>query len=520
MGLCYAEPLVEIVKPGRPSIFYGNLTPELMSEIVRDYLVGDDPRPDLAMGTRGDGIIDGIPRLSDLPVLRRQVRIALRNCGNIDPTDIGQYVAAGGYGGLKKALLEMTPQGVIDEITRAGLRGRGGAGFPTARKWQFCRDAPGSVKYAVCNADEGDPGAFMDRSILEGRPHSVLEGLAIAGYAIGAAVGYVYVRTEYPLAVKRLRTAVSQAEERGLLGTDIFGTGFGFSVRVMEGAGAFVCGEETALLASIESRRGTPRPRPPFPAQSGLDGKPTIINNVKTLSMVPPIIERGADWFAGIGTEKSKGTAVFALTGKIANSGLVEVPMGTPLSTIIYEIGGGIPRGKRLKAVQTGGPSGGCIPARFVDLPVDYESLAKSARSWAPAAWSSWTRPPAWSTWPAISSASPSPSRAASVRPAAWGPGRCCRFSPESPRARAATRISTPPVRRPDGQGVLPLRTGPDLAQPGSLHDQLLPRRVRGPYQREKLPGGGLRRLDDLALPAHLPCGDQHPPVCRPDRRG
>ena len=375
IGLCFAEPLIEIAKPGRPSVFYGNLTPELMSEITRDYLGGDDPRPDLALGTRGEGTIDGIPRMVDLPVLKPQVRIALGNCGNIDPGDIEQYVAAGGYAGLKKALTQMTPQGVIDEITKAGLRGRGGAGFPTGRKWQFCRDAPGSVKYAVCNADEGDPGAFMDRSLLESTPHSIIEGLTIAGYAIGAAVGYVYVRTEYPLAVKRLRNAVAQAEERGMLGSDIFGSGFDFAIRVMEGAGAFVCGEETALLASIESKRGTPRPRPPFPAQAGLDGKPTIINNVKTLCMACRIIDQGADWFASIGTEKSPGTAVFALTGKIANSGLVEVAMGTPLSTIVYDIGGGIPRGKRLKAIQTGGPSGGCIPARLVDLPVDYDSL-------------------------------------------------------------------------------------------------------------------------------------------------
>ncbi|MCL5734093.1 MAG: FAD-dependent oxidoreductase [Actinobacteria bacterium] len=375
IGLCYAEPLIEVIKPGRPSVFFGNLTPELTSEVVKDYLVGDDPRPDLAFATRGEGAVPGISRLDDLPVLKSQVRIALGNCGSIDPDDIGQYLATGGYSGLRRALLDMTPQGVIDEISRAGLRGRGGAGFSTGRKWQLCRDAAGSVKYAVCNADEGDPGAFMDRSILESTPQSVIEGLAIAGYAIGAATGYVYVRAEYPLAVKRLRNAVAQAEEGGFLGRDIFGSGFSFSVQVMEGAGAFVCGEETALLASIESKRGTPRPRPPFPAQAGLDGKPTIINNVKTLCMACQIIQQGADWFAGIGTENSRGTAVFALTGKIANSGLVEVAMGTPLSTIVYEIGGGIPRGKRLKAIQTGGPSGGCIPARLVDLPVDYDTL-------------------------------------------------------------------------------------------------------------------------------------------------
>jgi NADH-quinone oxidoreductase subunit F len=264
---------------------------------------------------------------------------------------------------------------VIEEVNKSGLRGRGGAGFPTGRKWEFCRNATGSQKYVICNADEGDPGAFMDRSILEADPHAVIEGLTIAAYAVGASEGYIYARAEYPLAVSRLHTALNQARERGFLGNNILDSGFNFTVHLKEGAGAFVCGEETALIASIESLRGMPRPRPPFPAQSGLDGKPTIINNVKTLASVPVIIERGADWFANIGTEKSKGTVVFALTGKIANSGLVEVPMGTPLSRIIYDVGGGIPRDKRFKAVQTGGPSGGCIPARFIDLPVDYESL-------------------------------------------------------------------------------------------------------------------------------------------------
>ncbi|MFH0917187.1 MAG: NADH-ubiquinone oxidoreductase-F iron-sulfur binding region domain-containing protein, partial [bacterium] len=370
-GLCGRGPSVVVEPDG---VFYLGVEAEDAAEIVESHILRGTPVERLFYRNPVTGEV--IPSYREIPFYKGQERIILRHCGHINPERIGDYRERGGYGALKKALLEMTQQDVIDEITRAGLRGRGGAGFPTGRKWQFCRDAPGSVKYAVCNADEGDPGAFMDRSILEAAPHSVIEGLTIAGYAIGAAVGYVYVRAEYPLAVRRLRTAVSQSEEHGMLGADIFGSGFDFSVRVKEGAGAFVCGEETALLASIESRRGMPRPRPPFPAQSGLDGKPTIINNVKTLSSVPHIIERGADWFASIGTEKSKGTTVFALTGKIANSGLVEVAMGTPLSTIVFDIGGGIPRGRRLKAVQTGGPSGGCIPARFVDLPVDYESLS------------------------------------------------------------------------------------------------------------------------------------------------
>jgi NADH-quinone oxidoreductase subunit F len=348
--------------------------PEDTIELVTSHLLNQKPVERLFYC---DPVTDeAIPHYSDIAFYQKQERIILRNCGHINPERIDDYLACGGYESLRKVLFNMTPEQVIEEVKRSGLRGRGGAGFPTGRKWEFCRNAIGSAKYVICNADEGDPGAFMDRSILEADPHAVLEGLTIAAYAIGANEGYIYVRAEYPLAVSRLRTALNQAQKRGFLGNNVLGTDFSFTVHIKEGAGAFVCGEETALIASIESRRGMPRPRPPFPAQSGLDGKPTTINNVKSLASIPIIIERGASWFAGIGTEKSKGTAVFALTGKIANSGLVEVPMGTPLSHIIYEIGGGIPRGKQLKAVQTGGPSGGCIPARLVDTPVDYETLA------------------------------------------------------------------------------------------------------------------------------------------------
>jgi len=362
-----------IVKP--EDIFYCHVSADDVPEIVRDHLRDNKVVSRLLYTDPMTG--QAIPRYSDIKFYQKQERVILHNCGHINPEKIDDYLACGGYQALRKALFSMTPEQVIEEISRSGLRGRGGAGFPTGRKWEFCRNAPGSVKYVICNADEGDPGAFMDRSILEADPHAVLEGLIIAAYAMGASGGYIYVRTEYPLAVSRLATALDQAQNNGFLGNDVLGSGFSFTLDIKEGAGAFVCGEETALIASIESRRGMPRPRPPFPPQSGLDGQPTVINNVKTLASVPIIIERGADWFASIGTEKSKGTVVFALTGKIANSGLVEVPMGTPLSHIIYEIGGGIPRGKRLKAVQTGGPSGGCIPARFVDRPVDYESLAK-----------------------------------------------------------------------------------------------------------------------------------------------
>ncbi|MEW6034763.1 MAG: NADH-ubiquinone oxidoreductase-F iron-sulfur binding region domain-containing protein [Chloroflexota bacterium] len=370
-GFCQQGPNVVVEPDG---IFYTHVDVDDAPEIVTSHL--RDGKPVERLFYRDPVTGEAVPHYATVGFYQKQQRVILRNCGHINPENVDHYLEVGGYRALRKVLSEMTPEQVIEEIKRSGLRGRGGAGFPTGRKWEFCRAAPGSQKYVICNADEGDPGAFMDRSILEADPHAVIEGLAIAAYAVGASEGYVYVRAEYPLAVKRLRVALGQAHERGFLGNNVVGSGFSFHVHVKEGAGAFVCGEETALIASIESRRGMPRPRPPFPAQSGLDGKPTVINNVKTLSSLPVIIDRGADWFSGLGTEKSKGTAVFALTGKIANSGLVEVPMGTSLETIIYGIGGGIPGDKRLKAVQTGGPSGGCIPARFLDLPVDYESLA------------------------------------------------------------------------------------------------------------------------------------------------
>ena len=370
-GFCQQGPNVVVEPDG---IFYTHVAVEDATDIVASHL--RDGVPVERLFYRDPVTDQPVAMYSDIDFYSKQQRVVLHNCGHINPENIDGYLDHGGYGALKKVLSSMTPEQVIAEIRKSGLRGRGGAGFPTANKWDFCRFASGSPKYMICNADEGDPGAFMDRSILEADPHAVLEGLTIAAYAIGASEGYVYVRAEYPLAVSRLQTALGQAQDRGFSGKDILGSNFSLNIQIKEGAGAFVCGEETALIASIESRRGMPRPRPPFPANSGLDGKPTNVNNVKTLASVPVIIGRGAEWFAGIGSEKSKGTAVFALTGKIANSGLVEVPMGTPLSRIVYDIGGGIPRGKQLKAVQTGGPSGGCIPARFIDKPVDYESLA------------------------------------------------------------------------------------------------------------------------------------------------
>ncbi|HEX77438.1 MAG TPA: NADH-quinone oxidoreductase subunit NuoF [Dehalococcoidia bacterium] len=377
IGLCYAEPLVDVIKPGRPRLCYPHVTPELVAEIIEDYLVRDNPRPDLALGTIGDGGIEGIPKLFELPVLRSQVRIVLRRCGFIDPQNLSHYIATGGYSGLARAL-KMTPEAIIAEIKDSGLRGRGGAGFPTGQKWDFCRRAPGTEKYIICNADEGDPGAFMNRSLLEGDPHAVLEGMVIGAYAIGASQGYIYIRAEYPLAIERLRLALQQMEEYGFIGDNILGSGFSFHIKIKEGAGAFVCGEETALIASIEGRRGMPRARPPFPAQSGLWGKPTNINNVETWGQVASILQRGADWFASFGTERSKGTKTFALAGKVQRTGLIEVPLGITLKETIYEIGGGIPGGKGFKAVQIGGPSGGCLPASLLDLPVDYESLTEA----------------------------------------------------------------------------------------------------------------------------------------------
>lgn len=371
-GFCQAGPTV-IVQP--EDVFYCHVSVDDIDEIAQKHLKGHQVVTRLLYTDPVTG--QAIPHYSDINFYKKQERIILRNCGRINPERIDDYLASGGYLSLRKVLFQMSPVQVIEEIRKAGLRGRGGAGFPTAVKWELCRNAPGSPKYMICNADEGDPGAFMDRAILEADPHAVLEGLAIAAYAIGASQGYIYCRAEKALAIERIKIALKQMKEHGLAGDNILGSGFSLQVEIREGAGAFVCGEETALMMSIEGQRGMPRPRPPFPAQSGLDGKPTIINNVKTLATVPIIIERGADWYASIGTEKSKGTAVFALTGKVANCGLVEVPMGTPLSKIIFDIGGGIPRGKRFKAVQTGGPSGGCIPARFMDSPADYESLTK-----------------------------------------------------------------------------------------------------------------------------------------------
>ena len=370
-GLCETGPVV-IVYPA--AAFYSHIKVDDVERIVNEHLLkGRIVRDLLYKGSVDES--NKIRSLDEVDFYKKQKRVALRNCGVINPEDINEYIAFDGYKALAKCLTELSRDDVIDIVKKSGLRGRGGGGFPTGLKWQFAKQPESDVKYVCCNADEGDPGAFMDRSILEGDPHSVLEAMAIAGYAIGARQGYIYIRAEYPIAVKRLRIAIDQAREAGLLGDNIFGTDFCFDIDLRLGSGAFVCGEETALLASIEGNRGEPRPRPPFPAVKGLFGKPTLLNNVETYANICQIILNGPEWFASMGTEKSKGTKVFALGGKINNTGLVEIPMGTTLREVIYDIGGGIPGGKKFKAAQTGGPSGGCIPADHLDIPIDYDNL-------------------------------------------------------------------------------------------------------------------------------------------------
>ena len=370
-GLCETGPVV-IVYP--EAAFYSHIKVDDVERIVNEHLLkGRIVRDLLYKGSVDES--NKIRSLDEVDFYKKQKRVALRNCGVINPEDINEYIAFDGYKALAKCLTELSRDDVIDIVKKSGLRGRGGGGFPTGLKWQFAKQPESDVKYVCCNADEGDPGAFMDRSILEGDPHSVLEAMAIAGYAIGARQGYIYIRAEYPIAVKRLRIAIDQAREAGLLGDNIFGTDFCFDIDLRLGSGAFVCGEETALLASIEGNRGEPRPRPPFPAVKGLFGKPTLLNNVETYANICQIILNGPEWFASMGTEKSKGTKVFALGGKINNTGLVEIPMSTTLREVIYDIGGGIPGGKKFKAAQTGGPSGGCIPAEHLDIPIDYDNL-------------------------------------------------------------------------------------------------------------------------------------------------
>jgi NADH:ubiquinone oxidoreductase subunit F (NADH-binding)/NAD-dependent dihydropyrimidine dehydrogenase PreA subunit/(2Fe-2S) ferredoxin len=373
IGPCYLEPLVDIQMPGAPRVSYNNVTPKSLALILQSALVEGELPTRGAIGHFGRNSYKGIPGFFELPMLKPQVRVVLRNCGLIDPDQIDHYLAVDGYLGFMNAL-RMTPQEVIGTVRQSGLRGRGGAGFPTFKKWTFCAGAPGEQKYLICNADEGDPGAFMNRSLIESDPHAVLEGMLIAGYAIGASKGIIYIRAEYPLAIERLKNALRQMREYGLLGEGILDAGFSFDIRIKEGAGAFVCGEETALIASIEGKRGMPRSRPPFPAISGLFGCPTVINNVETLGALPNIFRNGAEWYTRFGKEGNRGTKTFSLVGKIRRPGLIEVQLGTTLREIIYNIGGG-PQ-KAFKAVQTGGPSGGCLSEEFLDLAVDYESLA------------------------------------------------------------------------------------------------------------------------------------------------
>lgn len=411
LGFCQMEPLVEILEPGKPMIIYKKLTSKKVKKLIDSFIKGKiesdialarvdveeilieksvkrlysnetgdetDEEINYEINDEIDNEINKIPLYKEIPFFKKQIKIALRNCGFINPEDIKEYIARGGYLSLYKVLNEFSQDAVIEEVKMSKLRGRGGAGFPTGLKWEFTKKAKGEPKYIVCNADEGDPGAFMDRSLIEGDPHSLLEGMLIAGYAIGAKEGYIYCRAEYPLAIKRLNIAIKQAKEVGLIGKNIMGSNFSFDIKIKQGAGAFVCGEETALIASIEGRRGEPRPRPPFPAISGLWGKPTNINNVKSYSYVPQIILKGAKWFNSIGSERSKGTMVFALTGKIVSTGLVEVPIGMSLRELVFDVGGGVLPGKKFKAVQIGGPLGGCLPEEKLNLPIDYEPITEA----------------------------------------------------------------------------------------------------------------------------------------------
>lgn len=373
IGPCYLEPLIDIKLPGQPRVSYNNVNIKTLSLILETHLLKGVPHAKLALGNFGKESFYDIPRFFDLPMLKPQVRIVLRNCGFVDPEDIDQYLALDGYQGFMNAV-KMSPDGVIGVVRQAGLRGRGGAGFPTFKKWTVCRNSPGEQKYLICNADEGDPGAFMNRSLIESDPHALLEGMLIAGYAIGASKGVIYIRAEYPLAIERLKKAIGQMREYGLLGNNILDSKFSFDIKIKEGAGAFVCGEETALIGSIEGKRGMPRSRPPFPAISGLYGCPTIINNVETLGTLPNILRNGAEWYTKFGKEGNRGTKTFSLVGKVRRPGLIEVQLGTALREIIFDIGGGVQ--KNFKAIQTGGPSGGCLSEEFLDLPVDYESLA------------------------------------------------------------------------------------------------------------------------------------------------
>jgi len=378
LGLCYAEPLVDIMKPGKPRVFYRNVTPELVPVLIESYLEGDDPNPDLALGYLGEQHIEGIASLHDLPVWNRQVRVALRNCGNIDPADIHQYIAVGGYAALDKAVTQMQPEEVIQQVQASGLRGRGGAAFPTGTKWSFLARSPGPLKYILCNCEEGDPGAYNDKGILESDPHSLIEGTILAGYATGASNGVVFIRHGHDGPIQRTEHAIQQAYDLGLLGESILGSSFSFDMEISLTGESYVAGEETALMESVEGKRAMPRARPPFPAQSGVWGLPSNINNIKTLAYIPEIISRGGEWFAGIGTEGSKGTAILCLSGNISMPGMFEVPLGITLREVIYDVAGGIPGGKQAKFLQTGGPLGGVLPATQMDIRLDFEEMARS----------------------------------------------------------------------------------------------------------------------------------------------
>ena len=514
-GFCAQGPIIVVYPEG---IIYMNIRAEDIPELVEEHFIKGRPLERLFY--KEPGKEERIPSMQEIPFFALQDLRVLRNRGLIDPENIEEYIARDGYAGMAKALTEMTPEQIVQEVLKSGLRGRGGAGFPTGLKWQFASRSPGETKYVLCNADEGDPGAFMDRSVLEADPHAVLEGMVIAAKAIGSSHGYIYCRAEYPLAIHRLNVAIGQARESGLLGKDILGTGFDFDIEIYQGAGAFVCGEETALMTSIEGKRGMPRPRPPFPAVAGLWDKPSVLNNVETLANIGQIMLRGGEWYAKRRDRETKGTKVFALTGDVNNVGLVEVPMGTTLGTIVYDIGGGIPGGKKFKAAQLGGPSGGCIPVQHLNASVDYEKVAELGAIMGSGGLIVMNEDKLRRRHGALLHGLLPGRVLRQVHPLPRGHEAHARHPDQDLQGQGQGRRHR--AARVDGdghQGRGALRPRPDGPEPRAQHDPLLPQRVRGTHPRQEVPRRRLLGPLQVALPAHLPDRDGHPVLHRADPR-
>ncbi len=500
-GFCAMGPIIVVYPEG---IVYMQVTPEDIPEMVEEHFIKGRPLERLFY--KEPETAEVIPTMQEIPFFAHQELRVLRNRGLIDPENIEEYIARDGYAGMAKSLTEMTPEQIVQEMLTSGLRGRGGAGFPTGMKWQFAARSPGDIKYVLCNADEGDPGAFMDRSVLEADPHAVIEGMIVAARAIGSRQGYIYCRAEYPLAIHRMNIALAQAREAGLLGKNILDTGMDFDIEIYQGAGAFVCGEETALMTSIEGKRGMPRPRPPFPAIAGLWSKPSILNNVETLANVGQIMLRGGAWYASVGTEKSKGTKVFALTGDVNNVGLVEVPMGTTLGTIVYEIGGGIPKGKAFKAAQLGGPSGGCIPVQHLNAPIDYEKVAELGAIMGSGGLIVLNEDKCAVDIARFFMDFCQDESCGKCTPCREGTKRMLDILTDICEGRGKEGdIETLQSIGCHHQRRLPVRPRTDCAQPGPQHAPLFPQRIRNPYQGQEMPGSCLFGPVQIPLPAYLP---------------